>query len=392
MKRGFTLIEMLVVVVVLVTLMTMTFRLSSIGSESEARIKTVTRLQKIENCLSGYQAAFGSYPPVALHGSHDIFARVGTHGIQTDERNENLWNWTNIGDASERQAWAQVEAACRAQPVDCRYPFPEHYSTLIKSISDEMKERANSGDDYYKKYWQDEWTQQKLTAGFDDGVTDNIGRHAANSGKADWRKTQLFKFGLMSYLLPRYLIMMNGDQSFFTSYAQWKNNNTEPSDPFDGSPLSWEEVKEYAEGTTSGSLAHLANIPSQAVCARWMPNLENACRCNHTYTLFGIDIRDASEGSDLNVDNPDIEVFSPGEESSGSTSQQYILDGITILDGWGRTFYYYSKPPYQAYTVWSAGSNGRTFPPWISRDKLPNDSAKKCVAKWTADDIIHMSN
>ena len=57
MKKGFTLIEMLVVVVVLVTLMTMTFRLSSIGSGSSARNATINRMQRLENCLSGYYAA-----------------------------------------------------------------------------------------------------------------------------------------------------------------------------------------------------------------------------------------------------------------------------------------------------------------------------------------------
>ena len=53
-RQGFTLIEMLIVVTVLVTLMTIAFRLSNIGSDAEARSKTITRLQKLENCLSGY--------------------------------------------------------------------------------------------------------------------------------------------------------------------------------------------------------------------------------------------------------------------------------------------------------------------------------------------------
>ena len=59
---------MLIVVVVLVTLMTMTFRLSSLGGDNWRHNKTVARLQRLENCLSGYYAAFGTYPPVALHG------------------------------------------------------------------------------------------------------------------------------------------------------------------------------------------------------------------------------------------------------------------------------------------------------------------------------------
>ena len=71
MRRAFTLIELLVVVVVIVTRMAITFRLGSIGSESTSRARTVNRMQRLENCLSGYYAAYGSYPPVALHGSRD---------------------------------------------------------------------------------------------------------------------------------------------------------------------------------------------------------------------------------------------------------------------------------------------------------------------------------
>ena len=47
MKKAFTLIELLIVVVVLVTLMAVTFRLTSIGSNQSARNTTVASLQKL---------------------------------------------------------------------------------------------------------------------------------------------------------------------------------------------------------------------------------------------------------------------------------------------------------------------------------------------------------
>ncbi len=72
MKKGFTLVELLIVVVVLVTLMTITFRITSVGDESTKRNRTINRMQRLENCLSGYYAAYGSYPPVKLHGSREI--------------------------------------------------------------------------------------------------------------------------------------------------------------------------------------------------------------------------------------------------------------------------------------------------------------------------------
>ena len=64
MKRGFTLIELMVVMAVLVTLMAIMFRISGIGADADNRTRTIVRLQRLENCLSGYYAAFGSYPPV----------------------------------------------------------------------------------------------------------------------------------------------------------------------------------------------------------------------------------------------------------------------------------------------------------------------------------------
>lgn len=403
MKRAFTLIELMVVVVVLVTLMTIMFKISGIGADADRRNRTIVRMQRLENCLSGYYAAFGSYPPVKLHGTRDIYQAVGAHGIQTDRRNTSLWNWNpqmfvdGKYQQAEAEAWRQVQAACRAQPVACRFPYPRGYSELIRTVSDEMKERAASGDDEYKEYWENESRREKLMAGFDDGGAESgsTGRFDSNKNEVDWRKIQLFKFGLMSYLLPRYLVMMNGADDFFNgSFAQWSENNVLPCDPFTGEEYnSWQEVKGYVDNYGGNqrnrtALARLAGIPSQAVCARWMPNLEGTCHCNHSFNLFGIEIY-SGNSSELRSDNYDIEIFSPNDESGGSVKDQYILDGVTVQDGWWREFYYYSPEPHQKYTLWSAGPNGRTFPPWVPRD---DSKMNQCVAVWTVDDIIHMSN
>jgi len=378
---------MLIVVVVLITLMTMTFKLSSIGSEQTYRNTTIARLQRLENCLSGYYAAFGSYPPVKMHGSRNIYASVNEYGIQSDDQeNQSIWGWTEIGSQAEMEAWQQVRAACKAQPVDCRYPFPAEsaYNELVKSIADALKKKAaspNSGLSEQRK--------NVLMKGFDNGVTDNIGRHDASA--TDWRESQLFKFGLMSFLLPRYLVMMNSNENLYNSnYAQWRDNNALPSNPMDGFKFnSWSVVRDRARSNTPRDYAEVANIPSQAVCARWMPNLEGIVCCNHDYKLYGINIRGDNGASDLRADNLNIEIYSPGGYNGGGAP--YVLDGATVLHGWWREFYDYSPPPYQSYTLWSAGPNGRTFPPWISRGDL-DSQANKCVGLWTEDDIIRMSN
>ncbi|MCR5413898.1 MAG: type II secretion system GspH family protein [Kiritimatiellae bacterium] len=394
MKRGFTLLELLIVVAVMASLMGLVFKLNGLGADSWRRAETVSRLQKIENCLSGYHAAFGNYPPVKMHGSRDYRRSVNVHGIQNDNTNDNLWNWSRIGEWNETRAWQQVEAACRAQPVDCRFPYAPGWQNRVQRVSEEMKRRAESGDDRWAAYFSSEAVKKRLSAGFDDGVTDNINRHASKRDLEDWREIQLFKFGLMSFLLPRYLVMMNGDKVFFNQYAQWTGNNRRPTDPYTGKTFtSWTGVKQLVDSSNMRDLARLGNIPTQAVCARWIPNLAGICHANHSFTLFGTELNDTSElgGSELDPDNVGIQIFSPGDSDSDSTANQYILDGITVRDGWGREFFYYSPSPYQRYTLWSSGPNGRTFPPWVDREgDSMSAKARECISKWVVDDIIHL--
>ena len=101
---------MLIVVVVLVTLMTITFRLGAINTTSSYRNTTIARIQRLENCLSGYYAAFGSYPPVAQHGSYNFYLKADSHGIQNldGEENQNIWGWDP--EAFRRGSRPQEEA------------------------------------------------------------------------------------------------------------------------------------------------------------------------------------------------------------------------------------------------------------------------------------------
>ena len=396
MKKAFTLVELLVVVVVIVTLMTITFRLSSIGSDSRKRNVTINRLNRLENCLSGYYAAFGSYPPVKVHGTRNIFAKANNHGIQSlDEKDENtsIWGWykdtgnRGIGSKEELTAWRQVRAACRSQPLECKFPFPKEYNEVIAQMSQDYKDRAQNDStlsDEQKKV---------LSQGFDDGVSSNIGRH--DKDETDWRQVQLFKFGLMSYLLPRYLVMMHSEETLFKNYNQWTANNELPCNPLTGERFSgWQVVHDRANDDAQPKrYAEVANIASQAVTARWLPNLEKSLYCSHKMYIYGIDLRDPEKSGSINLSTTleELEVYSPGGYDSDSTSGQYVLAAATMLDGWENDFYYYSPSPHQTYTIWSAGPNGRTFPPWVSRQKLSSE-ANRCVSVWTEDDIIRMTN
>lgn len=404
MKKAFTLVEMLIVVVVLVTLMSIAFRLSSIGSDQYARNQTIARMQRLENCMSGYYAAFGSYPPVKLHGSRDYGYEVDRHGIQKmgegDGLNDNVWGWnpdTFINGTyqdTEYRAWKKVQAACRSQPLGCNFPFSERMSKYVNARSRLLQTMIESKNPKYEGWWKYDENRKVGMAGFDDGVTDNRGRHSKNKNMVNWNEVQLYRFGAMSYLLPRYLMMMGAHQDML-EFSQWSANNKLPCNPYTGVRYSsWQEVRNKifkSDGTAASSkqdLAEVESIASQSVCARWMPNLQSICACTGDKTVFGIKLRATDETDSLSGVGS---IYSPDGEDS--TSAQYVLDGVTVNDGWGEEFYYYSPTPNQTYTIWSSGPNKRTFPPWIDRNgKFSNGNAPKCIEAWTSDDLIHMSN
>ena len=80
--------------------------------------------------------------------------------------------------------------------------------------------------------------------------------------------------------------------------------------------------------------------------------------------------------------------------SGNGFSQAYALDGVTVVDGWGEEFYYYSPLPHQGYRLWSAGENRKTFPPCISESDINGLGPENAwtAREWRADDVVHMSN
>ena len=411
MRRAFTLVEMLIVVAVLASLMGIVIRLIANGDDQSKKIQTITRLQRLENCLSGYYAAYGGYPPVALHGSRDIYSKVNDVGVQKTDgsRNDGIWGWTKIGESAERKAWKQVRAACLSQPVACNFPFES--DPAVQAQIDQWSELCRmavetAGDAV------DEDVRAQCTAGFS-GLGANssaAGELNRYSDKVDWKELQLFRFGLMSYLLPRYILMTGANEDFY-AYAQWTENNVEPSDPFNGNKMTWSTVTRISQDWAKDDVdqgsrvsardkARLGNIPSQKICPRWLPNLEGICSCSKSRTIYGVNITHDSEF----LSEPQIVYSADGESATvkgipplftpggrDGYRDQYILDSITVKDGWGNDFYYYSPTPHQRYQIWSGGANERTFPPWVAREGLPAKS-NECIHKWTFDDIMQMSH
>lgn len=371
MKKGFTLVELMIVVVVLVTLMAVTFKLTGIGGDSSRRSTTITRLQKLENALSGYYAAFGSYPPVPFHGVRNIYANVDEFGEQDDS------------GETQTLEWRRVRAACRVQPVAARFPYPSGMEEYVGRISRIYVDRCNSNDSRYKHY-QTDAAKRKYSAGFR-----SITKQSDVPGYSEyssWTDVKLFQFGLMSFLLPRYMFMIDfakTDGEYQPGRAnldqclQWTENNTVSANPATGKPYgTWGNQFSQMKDTI------IKLIPSQAVTARWMPNLEGIVSCTGDKEFFGVKISDGTGGSMAAGEYPTVDVY-----------KNYVtLDSMTVHDGWGSEFYYYSAPPYQSYELWSAGPNGMTFPPWMSIDKLNSPADQKTASNWMADDIKHLNN
>ena len=64
-KRGFTLLEILVVVAVIMLLTGMLFRVGSLVSDRSARARAIADMQAIANALEEYYAVYGMYPPTS---------------------------------------------------------------------------------------------------------------------------------------------------------------------------------------------------------------------------------------------------------------------------------------------------------------------------------------
>lgn len=400
MKKAFTLIELLIVVAVIGILMGMVMRFTRGSNDVRCHNLTVSRLQRLENALSGYYAAYGTYPPVRLHGTRNIYRSANDHGVQSTDSSDkqgNLWGWIGrngkVSDANrEAEAWNQVRAACESQPVACNYPYPgdEGFKKYVTAISEGLKKYAKEKGE--KKIGEKRY--KMLMAGF--GTGDPMQFKLELKASEDWLEVQVFRFGLMSYLLPRYLFMMQGPEEFL-EFAQWTGNNKELRNPFSNGPYSWTQMRRDVDDAEKSDrkeekqriLAPITSLSSQAVCARWMVNFEKSLTCARATSFYGVDVKDDSEFTEdtLNVNNIGIKIYTPGGYEEDSYAGQYVLDGITINDGWGSDFFYYSPSPHQSYVIWSAGPNKRTFPPWIPRESLSED-ANRCVNYWVKDDIV----
>lgn len=355
-KHAFTLIELMFVLLIIGILMSGVFMLMSVAAKHNDIARTKARIQKVQNAISGFYAAYGTYPPVELYNGTNPFGKF----------NSDFENGGVAADGSSLNAKA-CRLACHAQPVSFEFPYPQKTDKVINLLYG------------------------------DAGImgANQLYENAGSIPETSWSKIKMFKFGLMSYLLPRIEVVgapsqgggFSEDQPIqgFYQSKQWKANN--------------KTSKIIGKGDVSSLLKALQSQREleNHEAAKWMPNLEHQVACFNK-TLFNIPLGGGGHMADQDLDGAlqarlaeahepvgDDNAFR-GPYSKGGGSDT-VLSCATVKDGWDQDLYYYSAPPYQSYRLWSAGPDGKTFPPWVPLESL-SSTDRKTVAGWLEDDIV----
>ena len=339
-RAAFTLIEMMVVVALIGILIGGVFRLIGAANESAKKGQTIDRMQRLENALSGFYAINGTYPPVAPHGSPDPFT------VAPEDSDHPEWN--DPQTTPERKLELQAIRAAHRQPTAFEFPTPKSLDADIPMLCGQGIQSAN------------------------------VNPGDPDSDAVSWPQVKLFRYGVLSFLLPRLLVIGGTTLADGTlrekdampdlqllEKAIWNKFNLAK---YEGKEEQFKKL-----------IAQQSQHESEA-CARLLPNLEKIVFGG--VTLLGVDTA-AINARGIRFSQP----------YTTEGDKRIVLGKMTLFDGWStdhkkwdNELYYYSAPPYQSYRVWSAGPNGKTFPPWIPLDSVPKENLKD-VNEWVSDDI-----
>lgn len=336
-RQAFTLIELMVVVAIIAVMIGAVFQLMSSISQHNAEAQTKARMQRIQNAISGFYAEYGYYPPVSKDRSTDPW----------DPNLRDDFDDPITGKDAEEIFRKKCTFVAGSQSVDFEYPPA--------------------------KFWDPAINFQFQSNGVQ-GPNSLFGPTAGTIKDEEWGKVKFFRFGLLSFLLPRVEV---------TGFDASKDNNNE-REPEIGFFESRQWMKINPGSDINGTRARLAAqqaIENRTV-ARWLPNLEGIVYNGET--ILGINTQQGGSGGQGN--NYTLNK-SENRTPYKYNSQKYVLSFMSLRDGWGRSFFYYSAPPYQSYRLWSSGQDGWTFPPWIPLNTMQG-SERKWAADSIADDIV----
>ncbi len=313
---GFTLIELMIVIAIIGILVAGVFRLLSTTGEKNKETTTIARLERIQNALSAYYAEYGSYPPVLQYDYPD------PEKERDVENSSSISDVTFSSDTANRAAHAQSMA----------FEFPP-----VKELDEEIDRTYNGS---------------VRSAGVVLGSMDL----RSKTDYGDWHNVQLFKFGLMSYLLPK-------------AHIAWGEQNESRYNKLFES-LQWTKKNPDKVGGIDNLVGVQKEMERKSI-ARWLPNFEKMICNGPDEEIMGVYLKEKDTGLGFTI------------RQFGGT--KFVVRSMTVRDGWNRELYYYSPAPYQTYRIWSSGSDGKTFPPWIPIDS--NNTFKQAAA-WIEDDIV----
>ena len=361
-KQAFTLIELMVVVSVITILMLATFKLLQAAATAKKVAETRARMERIQNALSGYFAAYGQYPPVPAYCSldprkntvfPDMVGYEDKNGIKTLTPGRTVGNGSDDGDWESR---AQLTARYY-QPIAFQYPTPQSWDKNIPlTFAD--------------------WNPAVQAV--------NQVRNQVDAGSDDWTSTKVFKFGLLAFLLPRSEIAgvpssPTAGQSDGAPHPDLFVKKQWISQSFDPTRKPGELMD-----PTFFNLMRRQRAAENIACAKWLPHLQKTL--SGVGTVLGIDLHCPGES----YADAGLQV-----RSMKLTTGNYVpvaMLVVTATDAWHHDFYYYSAPPYTSYRIWSAGPNGQTYPPWIASnegDYIYNGGTRRSkIVEWTKDDIV----
>jgi prepilin-type N-terminal cleavage/methylation domain-containing protein len=351
-QAAFTLIELMVVVVVISILIGGIFKLLSAAGNANKRASTQATLEKLQNALSGFYAQYGTYPPVAQYGSPDPFG-----GNRQDDFGSDLVS--EITGETDGPSIRTAIWAAKCQPVAFEFPPMQ--------LMDDYVNKSSKG---------------AL------GINGLMGQTADSISSDDWADVKMFKFGLLSYLLPR--VETIGCPDSIKDVNKW-NSGIYPQIGFYQSK-QWKKANPASKVGSDKTALTKALLGQRRLeneaCAHWLPNFKDLLYGGPT--VLGVETAtDSTKNEAVFRKGKDHNDYAGGTYyfARGNSGSQTALRLVTLLDAWDQEYFYYSPPPYQSYRVWSAGPDRRTFPPWIPLDNLTT-SQRKIVATWIADDIV----